>query len=141
MIKNIAQHIEDNTNWQIGVDLFVGHVPLEVAAGTRPPERYMAVLENASGALEPQLPDRIDKPIQILNRARNYFTARDDAQEIFELWHGQAGIQLPTIQSGDQYLAMVIDAIGSPAPIENPNEQGFFVFSTNYLFRIEEDTC
>jgi len=31
---------------------------------------------------------------------------------------------------------MVINAMAKPAPIENPDERGRFVFSTNFLFSI-----
>jgi hypothetical protein len=83
----------------------------------------------------------MDKEVQVWNRARDYMDARDDAMTIFELLHGTAGWNLPVIVSGENYLAMAVEAAGSPAPIENPDERGFFVFSTNYIWRLEKASC
>jgi len=140
-IKEIAQWIENNTAWTIGTDFFVGHLPLKRQDGTDVPIRCMIILENTPGALVPDLPDRIDKAIQIWNRAENYFDAREDAMGIFELIHGTAGWNLPVIVSGEQYLAMVVDGVASPAPIENPSEKGFYIFSCNYIWRLEKASC
>jgi len=140
-IKEIAQWIENNTTWVIGTNLFVGHLPLKRPDGSDIPDRCLVILENSPGTVEPDLPDRLDKAIQLWNRSRNYFEARDDAFNLFELIHGTSGWNLPVLVSGNQYLAMTVDAIGSPAPIENPDEQGFFVFSTNYIWRLEKASC
>ena len=140
-LREIAQFIEDNTSWQIGVDFFVGHLPPKTDDGEDPPVRCVVLLENTPGAVEGQLPDRIDKPVQIWNRAQNYTQARDDAYEFYNLLHGTHGWNLPVLTSGEEYLAMTVDAIGTPAPIQNPDERGRFVFSTNYLWRIEEGQC
>jgi hypothetical protein len=142
LLKHIAQWIEDNSAWQIGKDLFVGHLPLELVGGGKPPDRCVVLLQNTPGAVVGDLPDRVDKPIQVWNRAENYSDAEDDAIGIFDLIHGTAGWNLPTWPAElTEYLAMVIDAVGSPAPIENPGEKGLFVFSTNYIWRIEKDSC
>ena len=84
------------------------------------------------------MPDSADKPIQIWNRADSYFRAREDAFKFHDVLHGSSQWELPQISSGREYCAMIIDAQASPAPIENPNEEGLFVFSGNYIFRIAE---
>lgn len=140
-LREIGQWIEDNSAWIIGTDLFVGHLPAKTPAGADPPVRAVALLENTPGPLEGQLPDRIDKMIQIWNRAQNYSRACEDALVLYELLHGTHGWNLPILTVGEEYLAMTVDAIATPAPIENPNDEGHFVFSTNYMWKIEEGQC
>lgn len=140
-LQEIAQWIEDHSSWIIGIDLFVGHLPLRREDGTEPPDRCVIILENTPGALVPELPDRIDKPIQFWNRAKDYFVARDDAMGLSELIHGTSGWNLPVLISGELYLAMTVDIIGPPAPIANPDEKENYIFSTNSIWRIEKDSC
>jgi hypothetical protein len=99
-------------------------------------ERICAILFNATGDVVGDLPDRADLPVQIWNRHRSYFTARDDAQAFFEVLHGSSQWALPILASGKEYTAMIIDAVATPAVIENPDIKGRFVFSANYLFRV-----
>lgn len=140
-LKEISQWIEDNSAWEIGKTMFTGHLPQKTPAGTDPPTRCVAILENTPGATEPDLPDRIDKAIQIWNRGANYFDARNDAVALYELMAGTHGWNLPELTPGLKWLAMTVDAMGSPAPIENPDEKGNFVFSTNYIWRLEKAEC
>jgi hypothetical protein len=138
MIQEFAQYIENLTTWRIDIDLFVGHLPGKLPSGGVPPERCVVILENTPGAVIGYLRDRQDKEIQIWNRARSYFTARTDAYTLYEILHGKANLTLPVITSGEDYLIMVLDAVGTPAPIENPGPKGLFVYSTNYILRIED---
>ena len=140
-LREIAQWIEDNTAWVIGATMFVGHLPLKTEAGTVPPKRCQTILENTPAALEGQLPDRKDKMIQIRSRSKKYTQAKADADALFGLMHGTHGWNLPELIPGNKYLAMTVDAMGSPAPVENPSEDGHFVFSTNYLWKIEDGEC
>lgn len=140
-IYEISQFIEDKTAWVIGATMFVGHLPLKTEAGTEPPTRCQTILENTPGAVEGQLPDRKDKMIQIRSRAKDYGQAKADADALYLLLHGTHGWNLPILTSGEVYLAMTVDAVGTPAPIENPDKRGRFVFSTNYLWRIEDGSC
>ncbi|GAI46885.1 unnamed protein product, partial [marine sediment metagenome] len=55
--------------------------------------------------------------------------------------YGAAGITLPVVAGGPAWLAMVIDALSVPAPIQNPDLKGNFVFSTNFIFRMEKAVC
>ncbi|GAH12122.1 unnamed protein product, partial [marine sediment metagenome] len=87
-------------------------------------------------------PKYVEKAVQLLNRAKTFFTARNDAEELYEALHQTAGWKLPLVAPANrQYLAIVIDAYGPPAPIENPGESGLYVFSTNYTWKIEETSC
>jgi len=138
MLQEIAQWIENRTGKTIGVDLFVGHLPIQKpGAPVIPiPDRYSLILENATSATDDDWPDYEQKPIQILTRAKTYFTARADARIFYDKLHGQAGWRLPVLTSGEAYLANTISGVAPPAPIENPNEQKTFTFSANYIFRI-----
>lgn len=146
MIQEFAQWIENiSAGWTvplvIGSNLFVGHRPQKTQAGTVLPERYTLILENTPAAVVPELRDRQDKEIQFLNYAKTYFTARADAYSVYERIHGIAWITLPVLTSGELYLVMTLDAVATPAPIEIPDAKGLFVFSTNYILRVEDPNC
>jgi len=140
MLKEICQFILDHCatslHFVLGENFFAGHLPMKNMLGAEVPTRVMVILERVPSAVNGQLPDYVDKVIQIWNRNDNYFEARQDAQDIYDCLHGFTGHVL-MISSVDQYYALVIDAMATPAPIANPNEKGEFEFSTNYLFRIE----
>ena len=141
VIKAIATFLEaiSGCDWIIGENLFAGSLPLKRSDGTDPPVRCAVILETAPGIVVPDLPDWEEKAIQIWNRAENYMDARGDAYCIFEAIHGTAGWTLPSVDGGPQYSAMVINAVGLPAVIENPNDKGHFVFSTNYIWSLGEE--
>lgn len=166
MIKEITQFIANQSvvlafsqTWTVGTNFFAGHVPVKNALGVNIPVRYLAVLENAGGAVLSDVggvvtatppsapgdatywPKYIEKAVQLLNRAKSYFVAHDDAEELYEALHNTGGWQLPIVAGGPQYLAIVIDAYGPPAPIENPGERGLYLFSANYTWKIEEASC
>jgi len=167
MIKEITQFIANQSvalvfaqTWIRGTNLFAGHVPVKNVLGVNIPVRYLAVLENAGGAVLADVggvvtatppsavgdptywPKYIEKAVQLLNRAKSYFVAHLDAEELYEALHQTAGWQLPLVAPANrQYLVTVIDAYGPPAPIENPGEKGLFTFSTNYTWKIEEASC
>ena len=162
MIKEITTFIAQRSvawgftqTWTIGTNLFAGHMPVKNALGVDIPIRYLAVLENAGGAVLTNVggigavippatcwPKYIEKAVQLLNRAEDYFTAHDDAEELYEAFHETAGWNLPLVAPVNrQYLACVIDAYGPPAPVGNPDEKGLFQFSTNYVWKIEEASC
>ena len=149
--------------WTLGTNLFAGTVPVKNSANVNIPIRYLAVLENAGGAVLADVggvvtatppsapadgsywPKYVEKAVQLLNRAEDYMTAHDDAEDLYEAFHQTAGWNLPVVAApagtGRQYQAIVIDAYGPPAPVGNPDEKGFFVFSTNYIWKIEEVSC
>jgi hypothetical protein len=138
MIQELSVWLAQQTGWKLGKSLFVGHLPVKDKDGLDVPERCALLLERVPAAVNGQLPDRQDKPIQLWNRARSYFTARADAELVFTLLHGMDNLSLPVLTSGEEHLAMVVDAMASPAPIANPDAKGLFQFSTNYMFRLED---
>lgn len=139
IIDDIANWIlaQSGVSWTLGVDFFIGYLPIKDKNGNDVPDRCMVLLERTPGAVDGQLPDRVDKAIQVWNRARDYAEASDDAREVFELLHGDGCIDLPPEESGWAWHVMTVDALGDPAPIAAPDARQLFQFSTNYIFRIE----
>jgi hypothetical protein len=139
VLQDIANWIlaQSGITWQLDVDFFYGALPIKDKNGDDVPERSMVLLERTPGAVEGLLPDRVDKAVQVWNRARDYADAAADAEEIYLLLHGEGGFALPPEESGFAWYVMTVDALGSPAPIANPNPRGLVEFSTNYIFRIE----
>jgi hypothetical protein len=137
MIKEIATWLVSKCpTLSIDVNFFAGHLPLKRSDGTDVPDQCWVILENVPGAVVPQLPDRVDKFIQIWNRNKTFFTARADAYMIYDIIHGTTGWTLPIVSGGPEWYIAVIDAMATPAPVENPDDKGRFCFSTNFLFRI-----
>ena len=131
MIKEIAKFIELKTSFVINVNLLIGHRPQDAI------DRCSVILETAGGGVYFDLPDRVDKSIQILSRGnpKYYFQARDDAWAIFNVLHGTAGWDLPIIIAGIEYEAQVIEANSDPQYI-GQDEKLRYEFSTNYVFKI-----
>jgi len=132
MIKEIAAFIASKTSFVIGDTLQVGHRTQDA------PDRCNVVLESAGGGLYFDLPDRVDKMIQVISRANTYLRARDDAWEIFDALHGTAGWTLSAVAPAVQnYEAMTIEAVADPQYI-GQDEKRRFEFSTNYIFRNQD---
>lgn len=134
MIKEFAHLIENLTTMVVGEKIQVGHFVPES------PIRSSAIIESAGGALFGDLPDAAEWAVQIISRAESYMKARDDAYEIFHALHGTAGWNFPVILSGVNYLANTIDALSLPA-FTGQDEKGYFLFSTNYIVRLQEAEC
>ena len=126
------------TAWAIGTDLFIAELPLKRTNGTEVPDRCIVVLEDGPSAVDGYLPDRVDKEIQIWNRARDYWVARTDAFALYKRIHGRQNIALPVLTSGEVYSIMVADAVAEPSCIAKPNAKKLYEFSTNYILRIED---
>ena len=135
MLQEIAKFIENKTaTFTIGTNLFEGH-RLQDA-----PDRCTCILETGGSSLYFDLPDRVDKMIQVLSRSKSYVTARADAWEIFNALHtgayGSAGHTLAAVAPAIQnYVAMTIEAVSDPQYI-GQDEKRRYEFSTNYLFKI-----
>lgn len=140
MLKSIGEWIEDRgIGFTIGVDLYIGHLPLKRTDETEPPDRCTTLLENAGGATYFDRADRVDKMVQVLSRAIDYSDAEADAYLIYDEFHGNAGLRLPTpdVASGTDYVAMSITAVSAPAPI-GQDDKDRWRFSTNYVVRIRD---
>lgn len=141
MLHSIAKCIENRTtSFLIGIASarIAGKVPLCV--GHRPqeqPDRCVLVGESGGGVTIPDLKDRIDKNVQIITRSKTYFTARDDAWEIFEAMHDACcpASVWAYQQSGEEYQAPVILANSDPQYI-GQDERRRFEFSTNFVWKI-----
>lgn len=125
----------------MGTTLQVGFTPQTA------PDRCNVILESVGGSPNFDLPDRIDKVFQIISRSTrgklaNIFDARDDAWEIYNALVGNtAGIlksaqwTFPVVDKA--YVADIIEAISDPTYI-GQDEQGRFLYSTNYLVKLRE---
>jgi hypothetical protein len=140
MFKEICQFIEDKTSFVKGTTLQVGHYTQDA------PERCILVGEPAGGEPNFYNQDMANLNIQVISRGKTYFDARDDAWEVHRAltnYGGQpsSGWNLPRIDgSGEDYLAMAIDPIQTPTYI-GQDENKRFMFSVNYIFRMEEASC
>ena len=83
--------------------------------------------------------------IQIISRGKTYMNARDDAWEVFNaLYASLPGSVLPLGSSTlpavapavQNYEAMTITPLADPQYI-GQDEKGWFEFSTNYIWRIQ----
>lgn len=143
LFKGIVECIETMTSsFKIGyheaktagmVPLLAGHIPEE--AKDQP--RIVVILDTVGGEVDGQLPDQVRKSIQVLARAEDYFTALEDSLEIFTAIHGGCCDPFPAIESGIEYKNMTIDALSDPGYI-GQDENGYFQFSTNYIWIIKD---
>ena len=132
MIKEITKYIENNiTEFTIDTNLFAGFRPSDA------PELCSVVQETGAGKPEFDIPDAVEKTIQIITRGNSYFTARVQAMKIYAFLHGKSGITLPVVDTGVIYLANTIQAIQIPQYI-GQDEKGLFEFSANYIFMIQD---
>lgn len=139
MFREIVTLIEAQTGFARGANgagkLQVGHMSQQAPA--------RAVLVQETGGAPEFTPneDMVDLTIQILNRAPTYFEAHEDAWTAYRGLHGLSGMNLPRIDgSGEDYLAMTIEAMAAPQYL-GEDEDRRHVFSTNYIFRMEEGGC
>lgn len=131
MIKEIAKYIEDEAiGFTVGTNLFVGYIPPEITADC------VGLIESG-GRPEFYLPDFTEKAVQVLSRAKDYFTARDNAYKIYNLLHGMAGVVLPVVTAGEEYCADIIEAVSEPQSL-GQDEKGLFNISTNFVFKIQD---
>jgi len=157
MIKEITTFIRDRVALLpvppvpllvIDTDLFAGHRPQAVA------DACDVILESTGGEAFFELPERADPVIQVLSRARTYFTARARAHVIYDAifrihtvpdvaprlgyTYGSAGWTLPLVPlvTGVPYEAMVIVPLSPPQYI-GQDEKLRHEFSTNYIFKVK----
>jgi len=105
------------------------------------PDRCVLLSESAGGATVPELADYADVLIQAVSRAKDYFSARDDAWTVYRALHGTAGWNMPRLDgSGSDYIAWTVDALAIPQYI-GQDADGRFEFSVNFIFRVAEASC
>ena len=133
MFKEICTLISGLTGFALDVKLQVGHL-LQSA-----PERYVLVQETG-GEANFYCPDMKDMLIQVLCHSETYFEAREDAYAVFEAIHGTSGWNLPGIGGNPDYLAMTVEALAVPQYL-GVDDNRRHIFSTNYIWRMEEGSC
>ncbi len=129
MIQEITQYVGNNTNLEVGKDLFAGFIPPTA-------QDEAVVIIESGGATEHELPDYVEKAIQVLSRDTVYWKARNNAQTVCDLLHGSAGITLPIVDSKEYYMN-VAQAITAPQSL-GQDAKGLWQISTNYILRIQE---
>jgi len=137
MFREIVKFISDRTGFPMGPGSRIqfGHQVQQA-----PPR--MVLIQEAGGAtyFYPN-EDMADFMVQVLCRAPSYFEAREDAWVVYKAIHGTSGWNLPRIDgSGEDYIAMTIDAVYLPQYL-GEDEDRRHIFSTNYVFRMEEGSC
>ena len=136
MLQEIATLICAQTGLVLGTNLYAGHWPQDK------PDQCVMVGESGGGEPNFYCPDMANLNIQILNRSKTYFTGRSDAYSVYWAMHGSAGWNMPRLDglSGEDYLAWAVEAISLPASL-GQDSNGRFLFSTNFIFRMEEASC
>jgi len=134
MFREIVTLISNLTGFTIGTRLQAGHWEQDK------PKRCVLISESAGGSTDFYSPDFAFFNIQALSRAETYFQARDDAWAVFNALHGTSGWNMPNLESGPDYLAMTVEAIGLPAYL-GVDDNRRHLFTCNFVFRVEEATC
>ena len=144
MLKEITTFIESQAGLTRDTNLFAGHRP----QGTI--DACDVVLETAGGSVFFNWAKRADLVIQVLSRAKSYFTARARAWAIYDAIyrehtvpdglgtvHPSAGWRLPldAEEVDKTYEIMIIEPLAPPQYI-GQDEKLRHEFSTNYLMKI-----
>lgn len=132
MLKEICKYIENELKptYKLGTNLFAGYVPPTIEAN------HIIVIESGGRPI-PDLPDYLEKAIQVLAIAIEYFSAIDMSNDIYDLLHASAGITLPIVVAGKEYYVNTAVAVSSPQSL-GQDDKGKFVLSTNYILRIKD---
>ncbi len=139
MIKEISKFIADESGLILGDTLQVAH------RTPNSPDRCSVVLESVGGSVYYDLPDRVDKMIQVISRAYKYMDARADAWTIYKaLFPDLNASELPLgsmpiaaiAPATQNYIAMTIEPVAAPAYI-GQDEKKRYEFSCNYIFRMQ----
>lgn len=144
MLKEITTFIATKATLTIDTNIFAGHRPQGVA------DACDVVLETAGGMVFFNWAKRADPVIQVLSRAKTYFTARARAWAIYNAIYREhtaadalgnvypsAGWTLPVVAGGPTYIAMIIEPLSPPQYI-GQDEKLRHEFSTNYIFKIRK---
>jgi len=129
MLKQITQYIKNQTTgFTIGINLFAAFAPSTA-------QDDVVIIRETGGAPNFYLMDQVEKSIQVLSRATDYWVARANAMKVFVVLHGIAGITLPVIDA-EAYYVNTAEAITAPQSLDK-DEKGLFNISTNYIIRIQ----
>jgi len=132
MIKELVQYVKNecSSGLVIGTSLFAGFRPLDAA------DECVTIIE-AGGPDSFYAPGLSSPLIWALVRSTNYMACRDLAYEIHAILHRMIGVELPVVDSGDNYLVNTSTALGRPSPLSGQDEKGRFEFGANYRMEVE----
>ena len=134
MIKPIATWIAANTSLAMAED---GAGTLHVGTRAQNAPARCTLVRPTGGVPDFYHTDRTDLFLQVLSRGQDYLDAYDDAWEVYEFLHGQAGVTLPVVESGsDDWELLAAEAQATPASI-GQDELHRHEFSTNYILRLK----
>jgi hypothetical protein len=129
MLKQITKYIENQTTGLvIQTNLFAAFAPSTATDD-------VVIIRESGGAPNFYLTDQVEKAIQVLSRAVDYWTAAANAKKVYDCLHGIAGVTLPTVD-GVAYYVNTSEAITAPQGL-GQDEKGLFNISTNYIIRIQ----
>ena len=129
MLKQITSYVQQHTSgFTIGTNLFAAFAPSTA-------QNDVVIIRETGGAPNFYLPDQVEKSIQVLSRAVDYWTASANAKKVYDCLHGISGITLPTVD-GISYYVNVGEAITAPQDI-GKDEKNLFNISTNFILRIQ----
>lgn len=129
MLKQITQYVKNTaTGFTLGTNLFAAFAPSTA-------QNDIVVIRETGGAPNFYLTDQMEKTIQVLSRASDYWVASANAKKVYAVLHGIAGITLPVIDA-EAYYILTAEAITAPQSL-GQDEKGLFNISTNYIVRIK----
>jgi hypothetical protein len=132
MIKELGTYIATELSLTIGTDLYVGYRPTNGAQ-----DNCLAVLERSGATGNFYMPDKKDVPIQFVTRNTDYHAARAQAEQVLQMFHGQSGIDLPVLTSGELHHISTAELISGPYWMGKDTQERH-EFSINILFRIQQ---
>ena len=131
MIREIATYIDTNTALTLESTLFAGFRPSSA------PNTCVAVLETGGGKVNSYFPDAGDRMIQILSRAKSYWTARSNIYLVHDAMKSKAQIDLPQMAGNPIYRMQFVEAVDFPQSLDQ-DEKGLWEFSQNFVIRMRE---
>lgn len=129
MLLEVTQLIATEFGLTIGSNIYYAYRPEDSG------DNCIAVLNRSGGTPDVDLQDRVDFVCQVIVRNTDYKTAEATAKEIYEFLNISNGIDLPVVNVGDEYTAMVISAIQYPHYLGIDDKKRHDI-SSNYVFKI-----
>ncbi len=124
MLKELTTYIDNNTSLAIGSTLFAGFTESDAPA-------TCVIVEEIDPAIADYLhTDVVQKPIRMISRGTSYWTARTNANTVFDLLHGAMQITLPVITSGVTYC---VNITGTKPYYMGRDAKGSHVFVSNFM--------
>jgi len=97
VIQELCEHIEDNTSFVIGTDLFA------ISVDSDKIDECIVIAEPSPGLADGLLFDFRQVPLVAYARATTRLTARNNAYTVFDLLHTKTQVELPVVSGGYTY--------------------------------------